>query len=62
MHAMLNAARCREDDASCCSGVLTCGLENATLMLVDVRSLYAEWAWWLMGELFMRTVAVTCGR
>jgi hypothetical protein len=38
------------------------GLKNATLMLVDVRSLYADWAWWLTGELFMRTVATTCGR
>ena len=37
MNAMPNAVQRREDDASC-SRVLTCGLENATLMLVDVRS------------------------
>jgi hypothetical protein len=61
MNAMPNAVRRREDDASC-SGVLSCGLENATLMLVDVRSLYANRAWWLTGELFTRTVAATCGR
>ena len=44
MNAMPNAVRRREDDASC-SGVLSCGLENATLMLVDVRSLYVNRAW-----------------
>jgi hypothetical protein len=61
MNAMPNAVRRREDAASC-SGVLTSGLENATLMMVDVRSLYADRAWWLTGELFMRTVTATCGR